>query len=742
MTDRAGRQDARSRAAPPRLRGRGRVRGLVALVCVALMLGVLGAAAGLAPALRAAHSIDELVRVYDAIPVERRVFEQRLPQHIVLSDARGRQFATLYSEDRVPLTRIRDVSPHMVDAVLATEDRSFYQHGAIDVRGTLRALVTGSGGGSGITQQYAKLLRLSAAGEDRAEARRAVSPTLSRKIVELKYAAALERAQSKDRILLGYLNTAYFGNGAYGVGAAARRYFGVSAARLSVAQAAMLAGLLQNPTGYDPVAHPAAARARRAEVLQNMVEAGAISAVHYRALEKAPIRVRILQLPNGCAHSRYPYYCSYVRQTLLDDPAFGATAEQRRQNLQDGGFEVRTALDPGVQDRAQSVLDRDLGRQPIVGATAIVQPGTGRVLAMAQSTAYAHTQFAIPVSGTLQIGSTFKPITMVAALQDGFPRSRTLSGHTPYVPTRGNAPPGGFHNNLNEQFGVIDAATAFKYSVNTWFVRLAEMTGVARIANTAYRMGLTSMRPGTRRIGAGDLSITLGTFETSVVDTANVYATLAASGVHCDALPIVAVRELQSGARMRAPSGRCGRAVSAGAANTVTSMLAATQSAGGTAANVAVPAQTWVGKTGTTTNFGATWFAGYTRDFAGAVWLGNPKGSAYPVRNVRAFGRFYPRVYGSDVAGPLWGQIFRDITRGRPNRAFPAPGPITPSIAALPRVVGQSEPAARTALARAGVRAVATRRARDSGRPRGTVVSQTPAGGGSVPTRVTLEVAP
>lgn len=705
------------------------------------MMGLTAGAAVLAPTLRFSRTVDAAVQAFDAIPVDRRVFEQRLPQHIVLRDARGATFATLYSEDRVPVTSIHEVSRHMVDAVLSTEDRSFYEHGAIDVKGTLRALVTGSGGGSGITQQYAKLLRLTAAGADKKLAKQVVSPTLQRKIVELKYAAALERTESKDQVLLGYLNTAYFGNGAYGIGAAARRYFDVSAAELTVPQAAMLAGLLQNPTGYDPTLHPRAARARRAEVLHNMVEAGKITTARYRAYQAAPLGATSHELPNGCAHSRYPYYCAYVRQTLLDDPAFGKTAEERRQNLQDGGFDVATALDARVQDQAQAVLDRDLGRQAVVGATAIVQPGTGRVLAIAQTTSYAHTQFAIPVSGKLQIGSTFKPITMVAALESGFPRTRALSGHSPYVPPSGNAPEGGFHNNLNEQFGTIDASTAFKYSVNTWFVRLAEITGVSRIANTAYRMGLASMSPSTRRVGSADLSITLGTFETSIVDTANVYATLAASGLRCEALPIVGVRDLQTRARMRGPAGDCRRVISAGAANTVTAMLHSTQTSGGTAQNVAVPGQTWVGKTGTTTNFGATWFAGYTRDFAGAVWLGNPKGSTYPVRDVWAFGRLYSQVYGSDVAGPLWGAIFRDVTRGHAARAFPSAGPITPDVAALPSVVGQGEAAARSALARAGVRTVTTVRA-DSDRPRGTVVSQTPDAGGSVPSAVTLEVAP
>lgn len=723
----------------PRVRTPGAVlRAVAAFLVVPVLIGVLLGAGMVAPSVAASRTVGATRDAWASIPVDPAVLTTRLAGHTVLLDADGHRFADLYTEDRVPLPSLDDVSPHLVDAVLSVEDRGFFHDGALDPRGIARALVTGTGGGSGITQQYAKLLRAASATGD--EARQAATEaSLARKLVELRYAVALEEKMTKEEILLGYLNTAYFGNGAYGVGAAARRYFGTDAAHLSIAQSAMLAGLLQAPDAYDPTRHPEAAEDRRATALSMMVDNGVITRAEYEAALAEPIKATTNTLPSGCAASRYPYYCDWVKEVLLSDPAFGASADERLSAFQRGGIVVRTALVPSIQDALQANLKDNFASDTIAAAQSVVEPGTGHVLAMVQTTDYAHTQLNLNTGSTVQPGSAFKPITLAAALEGGFPIAATMSGDTPYVPASGSAPEGGFVNLGGVQYGDIDASTALKYSVNTWFVRLAERTGTQRIADMAYRLGMTSMDPATREVGDGDWSITLGAFETTPLDLANVYATLAASGRQCRALPIVAV-ETTSGAKATAPDPRCTQAVSASVADTVVQALHSTQTSGGTASSLSVPGQSWVGKTGTTTNFGATWFAGATRRFASAVWLGDPASSATPVSGVWSFGTFFDTVYGADVAGPLWAASMRAMTAGTPDEPFPAPGPITADVRALPSVVGLDEAAARAALATAGVTRITTTPV-DSDTPPGTVVSQTPAAGRAPTESATLEVS-
>ena len=254
--------------------------------------------------------------------------------------------------------------------------------------------------------------------------------------------------------------------------------------------------------------------------------------------------------------------------------------------------------------------------------------------------------------------------------------------------------------------------------------------------------GRSPIRPqhrGEGRVGAADLSITLGSFESTPLDLANVYATLAASGVACRALPIASVSD-DEGNEQASPDEKCHQAISAAVADTVTQAMSSTQTSGGTASNVSVPGQTWVGKTGTTTDFGATWFAGYTKDFAASVWLGDPRGQSYPVAGVSAFGTFYSQVYGSDVAAPLWAATMRQITQGHANKAFPTPGPITTDTSSVPDVVGMSESAARMALKLAGVETVKSTTV-SSDMASGTVVSQKPKAGSTTVDEVDIEVA-
>lgn len=712
---------------------------LAALVVIPVLMGLLAGVLGVGPAIAAKRTVDVGVGVWDSIEIDPAVLTQQLAGHTTILDSDGKPFATFYTEDRVPVDNLSDVSQNVIDAVLSTEDRTFYEHGAFDEKGLARAALTGSGGGSGITQQYAKLLRLNYADTEQAQ-EEATDASLARKIVELKYAVELERTHTKDEILLGYLNAAYFGDGAYGIGAAARRYFNTTADRLTVGQAAMIAGLLKSPDQFNPLTNPEDAKNRRDTVLNNMVANGKLSQADADKFSAEEVGATSNPLPSGCSASAYPYYCQFVKSTILEDPAFGDSEGQRQATFQHGNLIVHTALNRKVQDAAQANIDSNFSSPNVRVAQAVVQPGTGRVLAMVQNTEFKDIQFDLVTSSTVQTGSAFKPITLAAALSRGFNITTKLSGSSPWTPPGDfSAPAGGFRNNEGLQLGSIDAATALKFSSNTWFARLAAQTGVQNIADTAYQMGMTSMNPQTRTVGNGDLSITLGAFESTPLDMANVYATLAASGVQCRALPIVKVTD-ENGKEKDTPDPACHQSISKAVADTVTNALNATQSEGGGAARISVPGQNWVGKTGTTTDFGATWFAGYTTKFASAVWLGDPRGSTYPVKDVTAFGQFFSTVYGSDVAAPLWASSMRAITSGQPATNFPTPGPITADTASLPNVVGMSEAAARKALQLAGVKDIHVTY-ESSDREKGTVLAQKPKGGTTTVTSVNLEVA-
>ncbi|WP_162458269.1 penicillin-binding protein [Pseudactinotalea terrae] len=711
---------------------------------VAVLAGsLLVSAAATVPAVLVGQQVNQTYDWWESIEVDAAVFDVALPGHVYVTDRDGNDIATFYAENRIPLERLDQISPALIDAVLSVEDREFYEHGPIDLTGTARALARNLAtnslqGGSSISQQYAKLLR-AAAGQSEQERSAATETSLRRKVVELKYAIALEERFTKDEILLGYLNAAYFGDGAYGVGAAAHHYFGIEASELNHAQAALLAGILRNPGSYNPVDHPDRALARRSVALNAMVANGKLEQAVADTLREQPLELSVTDLPNGCTDSPHPYYCDWVRATLLEDEAFGATADERRANLDRGGFTVTAALDSSTTATAQRTLDEALGRQDVAAATAVVEPGTGHVLAIAATRDYADTQFNIPVQGQLQVGSTFKPITVAAALEEGFSPATTMTSPHLYVPSSGNYPAGGFRNSDGRSRGPIAATEALKFSVNAWFVKLTERTGVTDVADMAFRLGMTSMDPARRTVSEADLSITLGAFETTVLDVANVYATLAASGVACSPVAIIAV-SAADGTALPAPDPACHQALSPAVADTVTALLGSTDEPGGTAQDVTVPGQHWVGKTGTSNDFGATWFAGYTREVSSAVWVGDPRGPSYPTNNVTAWGERHHRVYGATIAAPLWGNLVTALTAGQPATAFPTPGPLTVSGFAMPNLVGTDLAHARGVLTTAGLGEPVVQHVSSQSLPPGTVAAQEPLAGSHAASAIVLQV--
>jgi membrane peptidoglycan carboxypeptidase len=618
-----------------------------------------------------------------------------LPQQSRILAADGSLLATFYYENRVEV-RLDQVAPVARQAVLGTEDSRFYQHGALDSQGTARALVQNlqSGrvtqGGSGITQQYVKNLLFELATTDR-QRQAALEVTPARKIRELRYAMALERRMSKDKILESYLNIAYFGDGAYGIEAAARRYFAAPAADLTLGEAATLAGVIRYPDAYNPRLHPQAAERRRDVVLGRLAALGWISRADADAATRQPLILHISRTPNGCVTSAAPFFCDYVQREILADPVFGATLAARRHLLQLGGLTIHTTLDWQTQRAAQQAVDRYVPGRNSAGKAAaevLIEPGTGAIKGMAvdrklgpdQQRGKTWINFAADASHGasigMQAGSTFKAFTLAAALDQGMPFGERLMAPTRFRPT-------GYHdcmgrdvsdteplrNSADGEGGrMFSLLTGTHHSVNTFFLNLQRKVGLCETAQMAERLGM-------RKANGAALeqlpSFTLGFNTVSPLRMAAAYAAFAARGRYCEPIVISDIVD-RSGRRLSVPSAQCHQAIDEGVADAVTYVLRGVLTEG-TARGMGIgrPA---AGKTGTVDDFSAAWFAGYTPDLAAAVWVGDPRGGyAHPMDDLCMDGRCYGPVFGATIPAPIWRDTMSRALNGRPARDFQRP---------------------------------------------------------------------
>jgi membrane peptidoglycan carboxypeptidase len=684
---------------------------LVGTAGLGIVAGLVVAPAAAAAGLGAIRGTD----LWESIPVE-VPFDAPLPQRSVMVDRTGAVFATLFAEDRIQVTR-EQLSPVFVNALLATEDSRFYEHSGVDVLGTGRALLNNVLGGdrqgaSTITQQWIKNLTQAAA-DTEAKRDAADDVSISRKIVEARAAAEAEEQLTKDEILTRYVNTAFYGAGAYGVGAAAARYYSTTPENLTLNQAAMLAGVLNSPGLFDPLANPEEATNRRNQVLDRMVEAGFLDPDEAAATKQLPLELAPSVPPNGCALSTYPIYCQWVKETIAEDPSFGPTPESRAELLYRGGLRIETPLDPAVQAAAEQAAAAALEpTNRVATGIAVVQPGSGQVLALAgnrpwgQDEAAGETEVLYPVLPNFQPGSTFKPITLAAAVESGFDTKTVWNAPDRYQPASLNYPEGGFANADDGPGGLLSAEQATWRSVNTYYVWLIEQTGVLRTAEMAQRLGMDSIRTdgGPEPVGPRDASLTLGDFNTSPLQVANVYATFAAGGVRCNPIGVTAL--IRDGSEeLPVAAADCTQVLDPSVAATINTVLQDNidgpdplrTAQGGSLGRPAI------GKTGTAGDFAAAWFAGATPQLAAAVWMGDPRGGvANPMVNVTAFGQAYPEMYGGQAPAQIWQQTMSVAHEGRPVAQFP-PGnkPTLPSVL-VPNVVGMPLDAALGALVDAG----------------------------------------
>ncbi|WP_420176829.1 transglycosylase domain-containing protein [Luteococcus sp. OSA5] len=621
----------------------------------------------------------------ESLPAELEIGPQSERSKVLMSD--GSVLAEFYAENRVyvPLNKIAKV---MQQAQIAIEDHRFYEHGAIDFEGTARAAVRSASGttqgGSTLTQQYVKQVQVETAkynNDEEAQAK-ATEQTLSRKIRELRYAVAVEKKLTKDQILERYLNIAYYGDGAYGVEAAAKHYFNTTAAKLTLPQAAMLAGLVQNPAATDPVNNPTAALNRRNIVLNRMVTVGDITKEQADAAKKQGFdKSKVQQPKNDCTDSPFQTMCQYVKNVLLSDQfkTLGKTKEERLNTLQRGGLTIQTLIDPQAQAAAEKAVARRIApTDPFISTSVLVQPKTGLIVAMAQNRTKlgdkpGQTWYNYSVNRSMggaegyQAGSTFKTFTVAAAIAKGIPPTRAYNspqtmefGGSTFRSCDGPFPSPPYRPKNSTGAGHFTMEQATMRSINTYFVQLQRAVGNCDVVKMAQAAGveradgkdlLKDEVPGSGGVVGFDnvVSFTLGPVEVTPLSMAQAYATFANRGVRCDPIIIKSVKT-KAGKQAPVPSANCKRTIDPEVADQVNKILKRTIESG-TARPAYLPdGRDQAAKTGTTDSAEAVWLAGYTPDMAAVAMIAADKqAAAYKGKERRSItGR---RINGTDCTG-------------------------------------------------------------------------------------------
>ncbi|MEU7832486.1 MULTISPECIES: transglycosylase domain-containing protein [unclassified Nonomuraea] len=613
----------------------------------------------------------------------------------IVQDAKGGEIARFYEEYRevVGFDQIAEV---MKTAIVSIEDYRFYEHGAIDIEGTVRALAKNlragkvSQGGSSITQQYVKQVLLNSADTD-AERNAALAASYARKLNELRYAMGVEEKYTKDQILGKYLNIAYFGAGAYGVEAAAKRFFGVKADRLTLPQAATLAGAVQDPNATDPNIgrkHRERLLNRRNVVLNRMAELGKITPAEAAAAKATKLGYKGTKLPGGCESSKYPYFCLYVRQEILSNPDFGKTAAARLAMLNRGGLTIRTTIDPAMQRAADRAIRKYVyASDDPVAAEALVQPGTGAIKAMAASRPYGGDRARNEISYNLvadavhgggagfQAGSTFKTFTLISALKNGMKLDDGLSagagyrapGYSTFKNCKGENIGDPTHTVTNDEGspGWKTLRTGTWASVNTFFMELERRAGLCETVTTAKSLGIR--RSDGRKLQEYE-TFTLGINEMDPVTVATAYAAIAARGKYCAPTAITRVTDRDGKATRYRP--KCRQALDPAIADATADVLSGVLTKG-TMRDVGGIGRDAAGKTGTTDDYASAWFAGFTPDLAAAVSIGDPRGSQdHKLTGVTIGGRYYGAVAGATLPGPIWKDTMIGALAGVPPTSF------------------------------------------------------------------------
>ena len=687
-------------------------------VAVSAVAGIVAAGLAIPGVGVATASANSAVEIFDSLPATLEIKELGEKSTMLASD--GSEIAEFYWQNRqeVPLD---EISQDMQNATIAVEDYRYFEHGGVDIEGIARAAVhnmvsSTTQGGSTLTQQYVKnVLAENAHAEDNAEGVEAAKESegtagYARKLREAKLAVAVEKKYDKKEILNRYMNiNNYSGSpNVYGVEAAAYRYWGIHAKDLNIQQSAMLAGIVQNPSAFNPQRFPDQVLKRRNTVLGQMLKYDHITQKEYDKAVKTDLDLDLHETPNGCsaAKSKAEFFCNYVQNVIMNDETFGDTADERLAFLQRGGLKIKTSLNPDIQ----KIADKEIKKRVPVGdpsgaghALVTIEPGTGEVIAMAENREYTagevkkkdknkKTSINYTVDkkhnggGGFQVGSTWKPFVLTAWLKEGKSLNTTVNATKRNFPAsswkyEGCPNMGGDWDPNNagdgEGKGSMTALEATKKSVNTGYAAMGNQLNMCDIMDTAMDLGI--------RYGSGEAldyedksgfiqalspSSILGTTETTPIAMAAAFATFANEGEFCGPKPIIEIKD-RKGEKLDLPGEGCKRVLDKEVAKGVAYALTQTFNGGTTSSlKIGVPAGA---KTGTT-NFevGHTWLLGFTKTLSTAVWTGDPGGT----RDWRTNGAGAVRghIYGATISGKTWqSYMSQAVKETKGNTGFPRP---------------------------------------------------------------------
>ena len=689
--------------------------------------------------------------------VSSSLVQSQVPMVTTITDKDGVPIAYVFDQNRFN-TPPKAIADTMKAAIIAIEDRRFFEHNGVDWRGTARALMSnlsssGSAlegqGASTLTMQYIKNYMLYAVAQNDAERAAAVESTPARKLREVRVALQLEKQLSKDEILARYLNIVFFGHNAYGVASAARTYFNTTPDRLTIPQAALLAGMVRSTTEYDPVEHPEQALARRNVVIDEMANVGSITPAQADAAKAEPLGIQrpLTGLTNGCvgAGPADGFYCQYTLDYL-------ATVGFPEDKLRRGGYLIRTNLDRRASDIAKRAVVAEVPTQTvgIANAMAIVEPGRERhaVRALVANRDYGldadagQTSYALPslVQG-FGAGSIYKIFTSAALLERGMGILNPVPVMDAYTSRvfRDNGGPYTVTNAGKYRNGSVTLQTALAISPNTTFVALEDRLGkIDPVVDMAYRLGMRQSlnhKDGQGRSIADAVkkekrgSYTLGAEPTSPLDLANVGATLMSGGKWCPPTPIDAILD-RNGRPVPVAEPACEQAVPEGLANSLAVGLSKDDQPGGTSFAAAQAAR-WnrplLGKTGTTQNNRSAGFLGATPQYSGAVLVWPDGSHPAPICDTTP-----PRlcsngdIFGGKVPARTWFDAMVPLHEGLPVLPLPPTEPryMTGAGPNVPNVIGQGENTAQLILERSGFRVKRVVSASDQ--PAGLVAAESP----------------
>ncbi|NUU30130.1 transglycosylase domain-containing protein [Arthrobacter sp. C9C5] len=693
-------------------------RRVLGFLIVSAFCGVLAASLVVPGVAAAGVAVSRSITFFNNLPAELTVTPPSQSTKVLSAD--GKPIATFFAENRVKV-RLDQMSPFIKDAIVAIEDSRFYEHGGVDPQGILRALTSNLTGGarqgaSTLTQQYVtNVINESLLSADRSDqVILSGQKNIGDKVREMKLAIELEKKYTKAQILEGYLNIVFFSRDAYGIEAAARHFFSTTAKALTLPQAALLAGLVNSPSFYDPAVHPENSIKRRNQVLDKMLSEEKITKAAHDAAVASGVKLKIAAAKQGCSAAEMaPYFCDYVSHVILNNPAYGADATDRERRLYRGGLTITTTLDSRLQAAAQVQVDATAGANPDKWGASLVsiQPGSGKILAMAQNTVFLpaqgkfDTQLNFNVdskdangkdlngAGGFQPGSTMKPFTFAEWLNEGKSMLAKVDASRrvypldfPWKSSCGKVL--GAYNTAQRALGAADDLKnndegyyrkmpvnyGLYNSINTaTFAEAAQLDfcGIQKMVDT---VGLHS-GVDNARVNMHQLGNLLGAIGVAPLHLANAFATFAADGKYCAPIAITAVTDA-AGRELPAQTSNCRSAVRPEVARGVNAVLQDVLKRGsGIYIEPKVQSRVPVAaKTGTSNNNGATWVVGYTTGLATASFFGDTlAGQKRPGQNVTVNGKFYRNIDGYMLAGPQWANYMQQVAPLYPAAPFPPP---------------------------------------------------------------------